>query len=132
MQVRKQFHATYALITERIVDEDQYLVRSLARKGLQKHMERLWVNRPGYKHRHHGTLFLLRNCSRSALILIDAALSIRSQLDRQIDPGVAMPVGRREGVSLALEMTLYWKDISVDSAYLAKILEAGWKKAENC
>ncbi|KAH8429962.1 fungal specific transcription factor domain-containing protein [Aspergillus melleus] len=120
-----------ALIAERLVEEDQYLVRSLARKGLQKHMERLWVNRPGYNHRHHGTLFLLRNCSRSALVLIAAALSIRSQLDRQIDPGVAMPVGWREAVSLALEMALYWKDISEDSAYLAKILESAWKKVEN-
>ncbi|KAL2846896.1 C6 zinc finger domain protein [Aspergillus pseudoustus] len=110
--------------------DDQLLVRSLARKGLAKHVERLWVNQPGYKHRHHGTLFLLRNCCRSALVLIAAALAVASPPDRQPGPSLAMPSGWRHAVLLALDMTRYWEDQSVDSAYLARILESAWEKVQ--
>ncbi|KAK1980069.1 hypothetical protein LZ30DRAFT_750973 [Colletotrichum cereale] len=39
----------------------------LARKGLDNHLYRLVVNRLGYRHRHHGTIPMMRSCSRSAM-----------------------------------------------------------------
>ncbi|KAL3474116.1 C6 zinc finger domain protein [Aspergillus californicus] len=110
--------------------QDRVLMRSLVRKGLQKHVERMWVNQPGYRHRHHGTMFLLRTCSRSALVLMTVALCIRGQLDRGVDLGIRMPVGWRQAVLLAMEMNCYWEGESVDSEYLLRLLSAAWGKVE--
>ncbi|KAG2416184.1 hypothetical protein HFD88_007377 [Aspergillus terreus] len=109
-----------ALISGCSLDGERVLLRSLARKGLEKHVERLWVNQAGYKHRHHGTLFLLRMCSRSALVLVAAALVIRGQCE------VMMPLGWREAVLLAMEMNRYWAVESADARYLGGLVEAAW------
>lgn len=45
-------------------------ILALATKGLQTHFDRLVVNQPGFYHRHHGTMFMLSACTRSALVLV--------------------------------------------------------------
>ncbi|KAI7971090.1 hypothetical protein EIK77_007206 [Talaromyces pinophilus] len=102
---------------------DRPLLWSLVRKGLENHVARLWVNEPGYKHRHHGTLFLLHSCSRSALVLIAAAASLKHRLDQGIQPNLFMPARWHEAVRLAIEMNRYWVMESADSEYLLHILE---------
>ncbi|KAF4183259.1 hypothetical protein CNMCM7927_009291 [Aspergillus lentulus] len=119
-----------ALISGFPMDGERVLLRSLVLKGLQKHAERLWVNHAGYKHRHHGTLFLLRNCSRSALVLVAAALAIQRQLDKEGRCEVMMPLGWREAVLLAVEMNRYWAGESADAAYLERVVEAAWGRVE--
>ncbi|KAL5356490.1 C6 zinc finger domain protein [Aspergillus floccosus] len=119
-----------ALISGCPMNGERILLRSLARKGLQKHVERLWVNQAGYKHRHHGTLFLLRMCSRSALVLVAAALVIRGQVDQRGQYEVIMPLGWREAVLLAMEMNRYWAAESADARYLRSVVEAAWQRVE--
>ncbi|KAL4814747.1 C6 zinc finger domain protein [Aspergillus spinulosporus] len=119
-----------ALISGCPMDGERALLRSLVRKGLQKHVERLWVNQAGYKHRHHGTLLLLQMCSRSALVLVVAALVIRGHLDQQRQCEIMMPLGWREAVLLAIEMNRYWAAESVDARYLEGVVEAAWERVE--
>jgi hypothetical protein len=42
------------------------------RRGLQVCVDRIRVNENGFQHRHHGTFFMLRSVTRSALVLIAA------------------------------------------------------------
>lgn len=112
-------------------EADETLLRSLARKGLQNHVDRLWVNQAGYKHRHHGTLFLLRCCSRSALVLIAAAASLKDRLARGIQPMFNMPARWHEAARLAIEMNRYWETESADSQYLARILEVAYANVQH-
>jgi hypothetical protein len=105
---------------------DRSLLWSLVRKGLENHVARLRVNEPGYKHRHHGTLFLLHSCSRSALVLIAVATSLKHRLDQGIQPNYIMPARWREAVRLAIEMNRYWEMESADSKYLLRILEKAY------
>ena len=75
-------------IDEGRAQEHQYLIqlneamfgkqiRSLAEAALRKHLERIELNRLGFKHRHHGTWPMIRTCTRSALLLLKTALSIQ-------------------------------------------------------
>ncbi|KAE8371877.1 hypothetical protein BDV26DRAFT_275247 [Aspergillus bertholletiae] len=110
--------------------QSSVLIRSLCRKGLQKHVERLWVNRPGFKHRHHGTPALLRSCSRSALVLVAAAASIQTRLRQGLSSSFTMPHGWRQAVLWAVEMNEFWEGESTDSQYLAGLLKVAWGKVE--
>jgi hypothetical protein len=51
---------------------DTPLLAELANKGLQKHVDRINTNRPGFQHRHHGTFGMIVSCTRSALVLLAA------------------------------------------------------------
>ncbi|SPO03667.1 uncharacterized protein DNG_06350 [Cephalotrichum gorgonifer] len=42
------------------------------RKGLEVCVNRIWQNRKGFYHRHHGTWLMLRSCARSAFVLLAA------------------------------------------------------------
>lgn len=55
--------------------EDGPLMKQFAHKGLQMHVNRVHVNRPGFSHRHHGTFGMIKSCTRSALVLLAAANS---------------------------------------------------------
>ncbi|KAK7216348.1 hypothetical protein V2G26_004351 [Clonostachys chloroleuca] len=48
-------------------------VDELGKKGIEAHIRRIYVNLPGFMHRHHGTWFMIRTCMRSAVILLGAA-----------------------------------------------------------
>ncbi|KAL4886496.1 hypothetical protein BJY04DRAFT_213259 [Aspergillus karnatakaensis] len=56
---------------------------------LEIQVQRLHINKPGFRHRHHGTLFLIRGCMRGLLTLLAANLT-----------GLRMPNGWRDAVAL--------------------------------
>lgn len=76
-------------------------IRQWAMKGLEFHLERLEVNRPGFYHRHHGTWLMMRSSARSATILLAFNLI----------PSAAeiLPRGWRNAVEATLEMLYYWQ-----------------------
>ncbi|KAL4787611.1 hypothetical protein BJX76DRAFT_318488 [Aspergillus varians] len=60
----------------------------LAGQCLEIHVLRVHINKPGFRHRHHGTLLLLYECVRSAIVLLAAALT-----------GLQMPCGWQDAVA---------------------------------
>ncbi|KAH7139987.1 hypothetical protein B0J13DRAFT_558743 [Dactylonectria estremocensis] len=76
-------------------------IRQWAMNGLQSHLERLEVNRPGFYHRHHGTWLMMRSSARSAVILLAFA--------RIPSAAEILPRGWRDAVEATLEMLYYWK-----------------------
>ncbi len=53
--------------TQRDPANDEYV-----RKGLQVAVERIEINQPGFRHRHHGTHGMIRSVTRSAFVLLAA------------------------------------------------------------
>ncbi|KAF3810982.1 hypothetical protein GCG54_00003162 [Colletotrichum gloeosporioides] len=82
---------------------------SFAQKGLEIHLERLRVNQPGYYHRHHGTLPLMRSCSRSALVLTTAAMLIESRGNNGSQGICQMPPGWETGVDGIVDLLTFWQ-----------------------
>ncbi len=74
-------------------------ISKLANRGLETHMHQVRVNEPGFYHRHHGGLFMIRACTRSALVLVAAAKS-----------GIQMPANWKQSVYNATNMLSYWED----------------------
>ncbi|KAK8126895.1 uncharacterized protein PG998_002654 [Apiospora kogelbergensis] len=72
-------------------------VRDICQRGLEAHVRRLHINQPVFLHRHHGTWFMMRCCTRSAFVLATAARH-----------GAHMPAGWLEAVKNTLEMLDYW------------------------
>ena len=66
-------------------------------RALENHVSRLHANEPGFLHRHHGALFMIKSCTRSALVLVAAA-----------NLGVTMPRGWSEVVYKVIAMLSYW------------------------
>ncbi|KAL0941336.1 C6 zinc finger domain-containing protein [Colletotrichum truncatum] len=102
---------------------------ALAQKGLDNHLFRLFANQPGFYHRHHGTLPMLRSCSRSALVLVAAALAIHADGSRGGDyptMGLAMPTGWRTGVEGMVDILNFWEGESHQVQKLRRFLEQGY------
>lgn len=77
----------------------------LANKGLQAHVDRFVVNQPGFYHRHHGTMFMLRACTRSALVLILAGrLAAKGPI-----VGLTLPDGWRYHVQQCAAVNDFWR-----------------------
>ncbi|KAL4866441.1 hypothetical protein BDV12DRAFT_133173 [Aspergillus spectabilis] len=60
----------------------------LAVKCLEIQILHINVNKPGFRHRHHGTIFLIGGCMRNALVLLASALT-----------GLQVPRGWRDAVA---------------------------------
>lgn len=88
---------------------------SFLRKGLKVCVDRIWQNRKGFYHRHHGTWLMLRSCARSAFVLLAA---VRCD-------GLApyLPMGWNEAVVDVARMLRLWKDESPDVYEMLNILE---------
>lgn len=77
----------------------------LANNGLQAHVDRFIVNQPGFYHRHHGTMFMLRACTRSALVLILAErLAAKGTI-----VGLTLPDGWRYHVQQCAAVNQFWR-----------------------
>lgn len=85
----------------------------LSQNALQKHVDRIWVNKPGFKHRHHGTWPMVCSCSRSALVLIKCAAH----------GGIPSPPSWRKAVQEVLELNRYWQPESADAYHRLPIME---------
>lgn len=87
-------------------------VAQFARSGLEMHVHQVHVNEPGFFHRHHGSLFMIRACTRSALILVAAAKS-----------GISMPANWQQSVYNVAGMLAYWEDEDRDLVHWRNTLE---------
>jgi len=90
-------------------------VEEYGRKGLFCCIERIRLNKPGFKHRHHGTWFMLHSCTRSALILLAAAHTAYAAELR--------PEGWRDAVIDVMEMLRFWEHEVGDAGDRLRILE---------
>lgn len=93
---------------------------SLSQSALQGHVDRIWLNKPGFKHRHHGTWPMIRSCSRSALVLTKCAAH----------GGIAMPTAWRETVQEVLELNRYWQSESSDAHHRLAIMEQAFYEVD--
>jgi hypothetical protein len=90
-------------------------IEEYGRKGLHCCIERIRLNKPGFKHRHHGTWFMLHSCTRSALILLAAA--------RTTYAAELRPDGWRDAVIDVMEMLRFWEHEVGDAGDRLRILE---------
>lgn len=104
-------------------------MREFANKALGIHDQRLCVNRPGMFHRHHGTIFMIGTCTRSALVLLSFA-SLRQGLPEQIDSmrQISLPSDWQQSTKAAIEMIRYWQSECPDITRWADVLEAGLRR----
>lgn len=90
-------------------------VDAFARKGLLVCVQRIQKNERGFYHRHHGTWLMLRSCTRSALVLVGARISLRLS-------GL-LPLGWEAAVWKVVDMLRFWKDESRDVLDRLQVLE---------
>lgn len=94
----------------------------LVSKGLQVCVDRIWVNVPGFKHRHHGTWGMMRACTRSALVLIAAKRC--SKLDAMLCGGW------EEAVQQVIGLLDFWRGECGDAKNRRDILQAALEGVE--
>ncbi|KAL7927215.1 hypothetical protein ACQKWADRAFT_327130 [Trichoderma austrokoningii] len=87
-------------------------VAAFAQRGLETHMHQVRVNKPGFHHRHHGCMFMIRSCTRSALVLLAAARA-----------GCEMPADWEDCVHKTVGMLAYWEDEDRDLIHWRATLE---------
>ncbi|KAL1600757.1 Zcf27p [Paraconiothyrium brasiliense] len=107
--------------------EEAPLIQRMAHKGLEIHVARIHVNRPGFSHRHHGTFGMIKSCTRSALILLAAANSPafagREDDDSYDHDNVYhMPPGWREAIEEVIHLLDSWEHESADLSTMAATL----------
>lgn len=96
-------------------------VTQMARKGLKTHMQRIEVNEPGFRHRHHGTWPMARTCTRSALVLVASAAILH---DRDNDSVIMEPpFGWQQRVSSVMALLAHWETEMPDLGKAHKVLE---------
>ncbi|KAG4422949.1 hypothetical protein IFR04_003861 [Cadophora malorum] len=76
---------------------DEYI-----KKGLQVAADRIAINQPGFKHRHHGTYGMIKSVTRSTFVLLAACHSNRLQH--------LMPVGWLELLPSVDDLLEFWED----------------------
>jgi hypothetical protein len=103
-------------------------MQEFANKALEIHDQRLCVNRPGMFHRHHGTVFMIGTCTRSALVLLCFA-------SLQFSPGqgaamgsISLPPAWPQRIETAVEMIRFWQAECPDTTRWADVLEAGLRR----
>ncbi|KEQ92530.1 hypothetical protein AUEXF2481DRAFT_422292 [Aureobasidium subglaciale EXF-2481] len=92
----------------------------LANKGLRMHLERLVVNQPGFYHRHHGTMGMVRTCSRSAMVLTLAMRNMQSQSSISL----TLPDGWRYHVRQTAALNRFWQNDDPIFMEWGNVLEA--------
>jgi len=103
--------------------------RELAELALFKHVERLQRNRPGFYHRHHGTWFMIRTCTRSALVLLRAALVVHQQSGPSPSrSNLTLPNDWQQAVLGAIELNRHWAEEAVDAQERLPQLERLWHR----
>ncbi|KAK6337551.1 hypothetical protein TWF730_002948 [Orbilia blumenaviensis] len=115
--------------------ENEKQFSELAYKGLKKHVERIRNDRCGYRHRHHGTLPMMRSNTRSALVLMAASFVLTgrdwSTTQCKFDwrfSGLRMPDGWQEAVYEVLEVNKYWQNEAADAKWRIGILERAFQE----
>ncbi|KAL8358879.1 hypothetical protein RB601_008222 [Gaeumannomyces tritici] len=104
------------------------LHRQLAQKGLDYHLYRLVVNKPGYQHWHHGTLYMMHSCYRSSLILVAAAIGCAPGGEDGGDGSrfrLSVPPGWHQSVGEVLSLLAIWSTETSEFDQVRSVLEAG-------
>ncbi|KAF7514852.1 hypothetical protein G7054_g14946 [Neopestalotiopsis clavispora] len=83
-------------------------ILQLLQKGMAYHNEQIYINQPGFRHRHHGTFFMIRACARSSLALIAYAKLEASARVLGSHTFIQMPSGWWEGIQSVLDAMQYW------------------------
>ncbi|KAF9894649.1 hypothetical protein FE257_006537 [Aspergillus nanangensis] len=76
--------------------------RSWAVRGIEAHVRRLVINRPGFYYRHHGTWLMIRSSARSLCLLLAVARTTAAQ--------ELLPDEWKEVALMTLDMFKFWKD----------------------
>ena len=92
----------------------------LVGKGLQVCVDRIWVNVPGFKHRHHGTWGMMRACTRSALVLLAAKKC--GQLE------ALLCHGWENAVLQVIDLLDFWREDCGDADNRRQILQSALKR----
>jgi len=79
-------------------------IHDIASRGLDTHLTQIRINQTGFMYRHHGCFFMIRSCTRSALILLAAS-----------KVGVAVPGDWHMHVLKVARMQSYWEDEDVEA-----------------
>lgn len=88
------------------------ITAQMAKRGLETHVHQVHVNEPGFYHRHHGGLFMIRACTRSALILVAAAKL-----------GSPMPDHWQVAVYNTIGMLSFWNDEDANLVQWGSVLD---------
>ena len=103
-------------------------LQEFANKALKIHDQRLCVNRPGMFHRHHGTVFMIGTCTRSALVLLCfASLQFSSRQGAAVG-SVSLPPAWPQRIETAVQMIRFWQAECPDTTRWADVLEAGLRR----
>jgi hypothetical protein len=84
----------------------------MASRGLDTLLTQIQINERGFELRHHGCFFMIRSCTRSALVLIAAAKA-----------GAKMPLGWEANVLKVTKMHLYWENEDAEVASWRGLIE---------
>jgi hypothetical protein len=98
----------------------------LAQKALDHHFIRLRINRPGYKHRHHGTIPLILSCSRSALILVATTKLLQGKAGQAIGgemSDLCVPEGWAAEVDEVIDLLTFWGIETQEFRCIQRVLE---------
>ena len=83
--------------------------------------QRLRTNRPGMSHRHHGTMFMIETCARSALLLLYVAL-LKLEVPDEI-ARLELPDTWLEGVRSVHDMIIYWESEYPETGSWARAMQ---------
>lgn len=78
-------------------------LHDMAARGLNTQLMQIRINELGFTYRHHGCFFMIRSCTRSALVLLAAA-----------KVGAAMPADWHTCVRKVTRMQSYWEEEDVE------------------
>lgn len=96
---------------------DRY--REQAETALVWHRKRLEVNKPGFRHRHHGTWFMIISCVRSTIMLLAA---YKFNLTASTSLKLAMPNGWQDAVMDGIQLNRFWQFEAADVRQRAPLL----------
>lgn len=101
-------------------------VVAFATKGLQKHVDRINTNRPGFQHRHHGTFGMIVSCTRSALVLLAAGQAFANTASTSTQVSCPMPMGWEDAVQETIQLIASWEYEAPDLSRMVLILNDLW------
>lgn len=100
----------------------------LAQQALDHHLMRLVVNRPGFRHRHHGTIPMMRSCSRSALMLVATASLLQREATAGRSTGtrmsyLRMPERWAAEVDGVIDLLAFWSTETQEFRQIHRVIE---------
>ncbi|KAH7410519.1 hypothetical protein DE146DRAFT_742947 [Phaeosphaeria sp. MPI-PUGE-AT-0046c] len=105
---------------------ENMFLSNLAAKGLQKHIDRINTNHPGFQHRHHGTFGMIVSCTRSALVLLAAGQVCASARRNSTPSPYQMPTEWQGAVQEVIHLNETWGFEALDLSRMVVVLNDLW------